>query len=332
MATYTGQPRPTREGTTNVNTSSMPMMPMMPPSTAVSTGSSPSWPLGPFPGRVDSNVNSVSHPLPHQLQHPQGLSSQGSSQQQQHPQWHPHPFPQSHRGFGPPSSSGITSTTTNSNVYANNVSVTRTPTANVQVRRPHAATTTARFPNATRVPDLPVLNNLRIRDNTGNTGNTNADDSSSSDEDIRSSGARPPQRPAHRRSMSHPFPSLFSSKKKKSYQMYAGDSESSTVEEAGHAPKPGTIRPPTQHSRGHRTVPSTGNMDCSTGTCMTCGSLVRWPKELSVFKCTICLTINDLQPSSLGQGQGQGSRRDAPRNSPPTAEERVFSYGKKNSV
>lgn len=335
MATYTAPARSTREGTAmNINTTSMP------PPTAVST-TSPSWPLGPFPGRprVDSHANSqplphqLQHPLQRPLQHPQGPPAQGSSQQQQqqHPQWHPHPFPQSHRAFGPPSSSSAITTTNNlnlnynngnGNVNANNVSVNRPP-----IRRPHAATTAGRFRSATRVPDLPVLNNLRITANTGS--NTNAHDSSDSDEDFRSSGARPPQRPqAHRRSMSHPFPSLFSSKKKKPYQMHAGDSEAETVDEAGYAPKLGTIK----SVRGHRNVPSTGNKDYGTGSCMTCGSLVRWPKELTVFKCTICLTINDLQPSSSGQGQGQGPRRDASRNSPPAAEERVFSYGKKLSI
>ncbi|ESA43584.1 hypothetical protein GE21DRAFT_3134 [Neurospora crassa] len=344
MAIYTPQARSTREGTMNINDTSTP------PSMAVST-TSPFWPLGPFPNRVDSHANS--HPLPHQLQHPpqdplqhpQAPFSQGSSQrqqQQQHPQWHPHPFPQSHRAFGPPPSAGSIITTNNLNrKYSNgnnnnlngnspgsgnlssNVSVNRPPTANVQVRRrPHAATTAGRFRSATRVPDLPVLNNLRI---TSNTGNTNVDDSSSSDEGFSSPAARP-QRPEHRRSMSHPFPSLFSSKKKKAYQMYAGDSGSETVDDAGYAPKLGTSRPSTQHSRNHRNVPSTGSKDYSTGNCMTCGCLVRWPKELSVFKCTICLTVNDLQPSSSGQGQGQGPRRDASRNSPPAAEERVFSH------
>lgn len=29
---------------------------------------------------------------------------------------------------------------------------------------------------------------------------------------------------------------------------------------------------------------------------MTCGSLVRWPRDLHVFRCVICMTINDLQP------------------------------------
>ena len=36
--------------------------------------------------------------------------------------------------------------------------------------------------------------------------------------------------------------------------------------------------------------------DLITGKCMTCDCMVRWPKELLVFRCTICLTINDLKP------------------------------------
>ena len=43
--------------------------------------------------------------------------------------------------------------------------------------------------------------------------------------------------------------------------------------------------------------------DLMTGKCMTCDSLVRWPKELKVFRCTVCLTINDLTPISLHQSR-----------------------------
>ena len=35
-----------------------------------------------------------------------------------------------------------------------------------------------------------------------------------------------------------------------------------------------------------------------TGKCMTCDSTVRWPQGLKVFRCTTCLTINDLEPFS----------------------------------
>lgn len=37
---------------------------------------------------------------------------------------------------------------------------------------------------------------------------------------------------------------------------------------------------------------------------MTCGSLVRWPRELQVFRCVICATINDLQPLAVDGRKG----------------------------
>lgn len=39
---------------------------------------------------------------------------------------------------------------------------------------------------------------------------------------------------------------------------------------------------------------SMGEKDFASGNCMTCGALSRWPKGLKVFKCTLCVTINDL--------------------------------------
>lgn len=35
--------------------------------------------------------------------------------------------------------------------------------------------------------------------------------------------------------------------------------------------------------------------DLMTGNCMTCDSKVRWPRTLLVFRCTVCLAINDLE-------------------------------------
>ena len=54
----------------------------------------------------------------------------------------------------------------------------------------------------------------------------------------------------------------------------------------------------------------TGNSskEMVTGKCMTCDSLVRWPRELSVFRCTVCLTINDLHPVSLEVQRETGVR------------------------
>ncbi|KAK5660780.1 hypothetical protein OQA88_12147 [Cercophora sp. LCS_1] len=165
-------------------------------------------------------------------------------------------------------------------------------------RRPHAGSSSARHSNntlRTQEPQFEVLDSYQIQAG-----------SSSSDEGLH---PKLPPRPRHGRSMSHPFPSLFSSKKKKAEQMTAEHSDSESGDEAG--PMPRLSKQPT---RGHRNVSSTGSRDYSTGRCMTCGSLVRWPRELQIFKCTICLTINNLQPPE------RQFRRDASQL--PNAEER----------
>jgi E3 ubiquitin-protein ligase HECTD2 len=92
--------------------------------------------------------------------------------------------------------------------------------------------------------------------------------------------------------MSHPFPSLFSLRKKKSGPVNgAGESETTSGDEG--PVNPGKAPPMRGH---HRSGSSVGSKDWNMGRCMTCGSLVRWPRELHVFKCAICVTINDLQP------------------------------------
>ncbi|KAH9883922.1 hypothetical protein F4778DRAFT_764546 [Xylariomycetidae sp. FL2044] len=105
-----------------------------------------------------------------------------------------------------------------------------------------------------------------------------------------------PHRPAtHSRSMSHPFPSLFSSKKKKNAANDNQPSNGTPVND--HDPRTRVQAPPPQGgSANPRRAPTRGPIDFATGNCMTCASLVRWPKELQTFRCTICLTINDLQP------------------------------------
>lgn len=94
----------------------------------------------------------------------------------------------------------------------------------------------------------------------------------------------------HGRSMSHPFPSLFQSKQKR--QGINALSTSNVSDGDNHIPFPGPSRIPS--SKPQR--PSEKVL--VTGKCMTCDSRVRWPKELVVFRCTVCLTINDLKPVS----------------------------------
>lgn len=139
--------------------------------------------------------------------------------------------------------------------------------------------------NTSRMSEFEVLDSSRLQVS-----------SSSEDEDLRPSR---PSRPRHGRSLSNPFPSLFSNKKKPGRHP-AGLSDSDSSDEAPTMTKPKSRIQTHTHRRnmpssGNR-APSSGNKDFATGHCMTCGSLVRWPRELHVFRCTICMTINDLQP------------------------------------
>ncbi|GAW15761.1 hypothetical protein ANO14919_051810 [Xylariales sp. No.14919] len=117
-------------------------------------------------------------------------------------------------------------------------------------------------------------------------------DSSSSEDDFI---PKPKSLSKHSRSMSHPFPSLFSSKKKKNA---AADNEfgyDDDVDDSDYNAK--TYSSSSQAANTNRVAP--GPAELATGNCMTCAGLVRWPKELSVFRCTKCLTINDVKSPPL---------------------------------
>ncbi|KAI1800837.1 HECT-domain-containing protein [Daldinia bambusicola] len=136
------------------------------------------------------------------------------------------------------------------------------------------------------------------------------DSSSDDDDDI---PVTKPSRPAqHSRSMSHPFPSLFSSKKKKNARPEDESGSGDFIADIDPKPIP-------QQNTTPRMIPR-GPADFATGNCMTCASLVRWPKELYTFRCTICLTINDVRPydSAAGHAGTQSSVNGA---SPPNETE-----------
>ena len=170
-------------------------------------------------------------------------------------------------------------------------------------RRPHAGSASDRVSSAIRIEEFEVLDSYQIQAA-----------SSSSDEGIHPHRPEPqPLRPHHSRSMSHPFPSLFSKKKKFSPVPVHGDTDSDNDYMSKQ------MKPP---SRGHKNVGSVGSKDFSTGKCMTCGSLVRWPRELRIFKCTICLTINALDLPD------RDARRDGSRAPAGTSETRARSEGR----
>ena len=94
----------------------------------------------------------------------------------------------------------------------------------------------------------------------------------------------------HGRSISHPFPSIFGSAKKQNAReddeeivvdaktLHTGSPASHVVDQ------PGFSRLTTAHLE---------DVELISGRCATCDSQVRWPKHLDVFRCTVCLMIND---------------------------------------
>lgn len=105
---------------------------------------------------------------------------------------------------------------------------------------------------------------------------------------------KPQSQIGHSRSFSHPFPSLFSNKRQeKKTQQRNGQDQVDSSEDGSNdlksnatktkkATKPPILKPINQQP--------------VTGKCMTCDSTVRWPQDLKTFRCTTCLTINDLEP------------------------------------
>ncbi|KAL8717627.1 MAG: hypothetical protein Q9225_005146 [Loekoesia sp. 1 TL-2023] len=53
----------------------------------------------------------------------------------------------------------------------------------------------------------------------------------------------------------------------------------------------------------HGSKSKTHDNELVSGRCATCDSSVRWPSHLSVFRCTICLMVNDLQPLEVRSQQ-----------------------------
>lgn len=122
-------------------------------------------------------------------------------------------------------------------------------------------------------------------------------------------GRREPQPSRHGRSMSHPFPSIFHSKKKRQEVNMTMGYDTGNGDVCGAFPPHSPPKPSTSKST------RAADRDLMTGKCMTCDSMVRWPKELAVFRCTVCLMINDLTPIGTSQAHGADYYRNDVRES-----------------
>lgn len=96
----------------------------------------------------------------------------------------------------------------------------------------------------------------------------------------------------HGRSISHPFPSIFGSGKKK---LPREEDEDKVIDaKTLLTGSPGLYI----NDQAGMSRLSGGNIDDNdfiSGRCATCDSQVRWPKNLDVFRCTVCLMVNDLK-------------------------------------
>lgn len=117
-------------------------------------------------------------------------------------------------------------------------------------------------------------------------------------------GASSPSRPNHGRSHSHPFPSIFGTGKK-AEKISEIDCNDDALEALTESPSVSTGFASKDHMAADRTALQNGEKELVTGKCITCDSLVRWPRHLDVFRCTVCLMVNDLKPGAGSSTEGR---------------------------
>ena len=119
-------------------------------------------------------------------------------------------------------------------------------------------------------------------------------------------------RARHERSHSHPFPSIFGSGRRTDREVEIDDQDE-IIDDFYKPP----ILSPGLASKDYMSSTSgvqahTAEKDLMTGKCSTCDSAVRWPRQLGVFRCTVCLMINDMKPAAGVLGDGRAAEASNP--------------------
>lgn len=112
--------------------------------------------------------------------------------------------------------------------------------------------------------------------------------------------------------MKHSFLSISHSRNKGSVKSMAMEYDAANTD---------TISPSAPHSvvRTRAGESAKGSdLDLTTGKCMTCDSMVRWPKELTVFRCSVCATVNDLTPIGRSENPESCYSEQSTRGSTPS--------------
>ena len=124
--------------------------------------------------------------------------------------------------------------------------------------------------------------------------------------------SHPGHRARHERSHSHPFPSIFGSGRRTDREVEVDDQDE-IIDDLYNPP----ILSLSLSSRDYMSSTSgvhahSAEKDLMTGKCSTCDSTVRWPRQLGVFRCTVCLMINDLKPAAGLLGNGRAAEASNP--------------------
>ncbi|PHH82907.1 hypothetical protein CDD82_4341 [Ophiocordyceps australis] len=164
--------------------------------------------------------------------------------------------------------------------------------------RPQHQDLVARIHNNALLTPTALVGRLDISGSTANAESSTSDSDSQTPSSAHIS-------PRHSRSMSNPFPSFFTGKKRRPDATPRGpplaETDSQHGSMAAHSPR--------KQRRG--VSAANKDHDFTTGNCMACASLVKWPHELTVFKCTICCTINDLVPSDRDSCRRRSNQESA---------------------
>lgn len=114
----------------------------------------------------------------------------------------------------------------------------------------------------------------------------------------------------HSRSFSHPFPSLFGGGRKSDKKnLLKIDNKIYDTTDDDTSINGDSARHNSDGKSPSRNSSQKGNKEPVTGKCMTCDSTVRWPQGLKVYRCTTCMTINDLEPYTEIRNETSGPGR-----------------------
>ena len=102
----------------------------------------------------------------------------------------------------------------------------------------------------------------------------------------------------HGRSLSHPLTLLLGHGRKGDdrYRNGSNATHARAQDDSVHYSQPDTNIDDQSDVPNNASTPKAQNLELIAGRCATCDSTIKWPKHLKVFRCTICLMVNDLRP------------------------------------